>query len=59
MENDKLLPQLKWYLELREYGTVPHAGFGMGFDRLVQFLTGLDNIRDAVPVARFPGSLQY
>jgi len=59
METDGLLPKLKWYLDLREFGTVPHAGFGMGFDRLVQFLTGLDNIRDAVPVARFPGGMQY
>ena len=45
---------LQWYLDLRRFGTVPHAGWGLGFERLVQFATGVDNIRDAVPVPRAP-----
>ena len=48
-----------WYLELRKYGSVPHAGFGAGFERLVRFVTGLDNIRDVIPFPRFPGSAQF
>ena len=43
-----------WYLELRRYGTVPHAGFGLGFERLVQFMTGMTNIRDVIPFPRTP-----
>jgi asparaginyl-tRNA synthetase len=43
-----------WYLELREYGTVPHAGFGLGFERLVLFVTGMENIRDVIPFPRYP-----
>lgn len=48
-----------WYLELRKYGTVPHAGFGAGFERLIRFVTGLDNIRDVIPFPRFPGSAAF
>ncbi len=48
-----------WYLELRKYGSVPHAGFGAGFERLVQFVTGLDNIRDVIPFPRYPGSCDF
>ncbi|KZV45339.1 hypothetical protein F511_04077 [Dorcoceras hygrometricum] len=48
-----------WYLDLRRYGSVPHAGFGLGFERLVQFATGLDNIRDAIPFPRAPGSAEF
>ncbi|MCO5568277.1 hypothetical protein L7F22_021974 [Adiantum nelumboides] len=48
-----------WYLDLRRYGTVPHAGFGLGFERLVQFATGIDNIRDAIPFPRTPGSAEF
>jgi asparaginyl-tRNA synthetase len=44
-----------WYLDLRRYGSVPHAGFGLGFERLVQFCTGLPNIRDVIPYPRAPG----
>eukprot|EP01138_Halocafeteria_seosinensis_P002374 gb/GECG01002431.1/.p1 GENE.gb/GECG01002431.1/~~gb/GECG01002431.1/.p1 ORF type:complete len:552 (+),score=47.31 gb/GECG01002431.1/:1-1656(+) len=47
---------LEWYLDLRRFGTVPHAGWGLGFERLVQFATGLENIRDVIPVPRVPGS---
>ncbi|HBL61775.1 MAG TPA: asparagine--tRNA ligase [Cyanobacteria bacterium UBA8803] len=45
---------LWWYLDLRRYGTVPHAGFGLGFERLVQFMTGMGNIRDVIPFPRTP-----
>ena len=44
-----------WYLDLRRYGTVKHAGFGLGFERMVLFATGLENIRDAIPFPRYPG----
>jgi len=44
-----------WYTDLRKYGTVPHAGFGLGFERLLMFLTGVSNIRDVIPFARTPG----
>lgn len=48
-----------WYLELRKYGTVPHAGFGAGFERLVQFATGMENIRDVIPFPRYPGKAEF
>lgn len=48
-----------WYLELRKYGSVPHAGFGAGFERLIQFATGMDNIRDVIPFPRFPGKADF
>jgi len=48
-----------WYLDLRRYGTVPHAGFGLGFERAVQFVTGLANIRDVIPFPRTPGSADF
>jgi len=48
-----------WYLELRKYGTVPHAGFGLGFERLVQFATGIENIRDVIPFPRYPGHVEF
>jgi asparaginyl-tRNA synthetase len=44
-----------WYLDLRRHGTVPHAGFGLGFERLLMFLTGVKNIRDVIPFPRVPG----
>jgi asparaginyl-tRNA synthetase len=44
-----------WYLDLRRYGTVPHAGFGMGFERLVQYVTGMSKIRDVIPYPRAVG----
>jgi len=43
-----------WYLELRKYGSVPHAGFGLGFERLILFTTGMENIRDVIPFPRYP-----
>lgn len=48
-----------WYLELRKYGSVPHAGFGAGLDRLVQFTTGMENIRDVIPFPRYPGKVEF
>ena len=48
-----------WYLDLRRYGTVPHAGFGLGFERLVQFITGMGNIRDVIPFPRAPMSIEF
>ncbi len=48
--------EYNWYLDLRRYGSVPHAGFGLGFERLVQFVTGMVNIREVIPFPRTPGS---
>ena len=48
-----------WYLELRRYGSVPHAGFGMGFERLLMLVTGITNIRDVIPFPRTPKSLEF
>lgn len=48
-----------WYLDLRRYGSTPHAGFGLGFERLVQFVTGMSNIRDVIPFPRTPGNLSF
>ncbi len=48
-----------WYLDLRRYGSVPHAGFGLGFERLVQFMTGMANIRDVIPFPRVPGNAEF
>ncbi|MFN6180857.1 MAG: amino acid--tRNA ligase-related protein, partial [Dolichospermum sp.] len=50
---------LWWYLDLRRYGTVPHAGFGLGFERLVQFMTGMGNIRDVIPFPRTPENAEF
>ena len=49
----------QWYRDLRRYGTVPHAGFGLGFERLVVYVCGLTNIRDAIPYPRVPGSAEF
>jgi asparaginyl-tRNA synthetase len=48
-----------WYVDLRKYGSVPHAGFGLGFERLLMFLTGVGNIRDVIPFARTPGNAEF
>lgn len=48
-----------WYLQLRRYGTVPHSGFGVGFERLIQFATGIENIRDVIPFPRYPGHADF
>lgn len=49
------IDEYQWYLDLRKYGTVPHSGFGLGFERLVQFVTGMTNIREVIPFPRTPG----
>ena len=49
----------KWYLDLRRYGTVLHSGFGLGFERMLMFITGVPNIRDVIPFARTPGSAEF
>ena len=51
--------ELYWYLDLRKFGTAVHSGFGLGFERLVQFVTGMNNIRDAIPYPRFPGNANF
>lgn len=66
---DKLLKRMKemhipaeemsWFLDTRRFGTCPHAGFGLGFERLVQFITGMGNIRDVIPFPRFPGNAEF
>ncbi len=48
-----------WYIDLRRYGTVPHAGFGLGFERMLMFVTGIPNIRDVIPFPRTPGSAPF
>ncbi len=48
-----------WYLDLRRYGTVPHSGFGLGFERMLMFVTGVANIRDVIPFARTPGTAEF
>ena len=48
-----------WYLELRKFGSAPHAGFGLGFERLIQFVTGMANIRDVIPFPRTPGNVSF
>ncbi|CAK7324890.1 unnamed protein product [Dovyalis caffra] len=49
------LEPYEWYLDLRRYGTVKHCGFGLGFERMKLFATGIDNIRDVIPFLRYPG----
>jgi asparaginyl-tRNA synthetase len=53
------IEDLWWYLDLRRFGTVPHAGFGLGFERLVQFMTGMQNIRDVIPFPRTPLNAEF
>ncbi len=53
------IEDLWWYLDLRRYGTVPHAGFGLGFERVIQFMTGMGNIRDVIPFPRAPLSADF
>lgn len=58
-ESNLSLEDYWWYLELRKYGSVPHAGYGVGFERLVQFATGMENIRDVIPFPRYPGKADF
>jgi len=48
-----------WYFDLRRYGSVPHAGFGLGLERMMMYLTGLKNIRDVIPFPRTPGNADF
>jgi len=48
-----------WYRDLRRYGTVPHAGFGLGFERLVSYVTGVGNVRDVIAFPRTPGNAEF
>ena len=50
---------LWWYLELRKFGSAPHSGFGLGFERLIQFVSGMTNIRDVIPYPRYPGNAEF
>ena len=51
--------EYQWYLDLRKYGSVPHGGWGMGFDRWVCWVTGVGNVRDVVPFPRWRGNCRY
>ena len=53
------ISELDWYVNLRRFGTVPHSGFGIGFERLLIYLTGIDNIRDVIPYPRTPKSCDF
>ena len=53
------IEEMWWYLDTRRYGTVPHAGFGLGFERMVQFVTGMSNIRDVIAFPRTPGNAEF
>lgn len=59
--NEMKLPEkdLWWYIDLRKYGSAPHSGFGLGFERLMLFVTGMTNIRDVIPYPRFPGNAEF
>jgi asparaginyl-tRNA synthetase len=50
---------LWWYLDTRKFGTAPHSGFGLGFERFLQFVTGMNNIRDVIPFPRTPGNAEF
>ena len=56
---EHLKEELWWYRDLRRYGTVPHAGFGLGFERLLNYVTGMENVRDAIPFPRTPGHADF
>jgi asparaginyl-tRNA synthetase len=53
------LDEMSWYLDTRRFGSVPHAGFGLGFERMVQFVSGMTNIRDVIAFARTPNNCEY
>jgi asparaginyl-tRNA synthetase len=57
--DDALRENLWWYRDLRRYGTVPHAGFGLGFERLLAYVTGMENVRDVIPFPRTPGHAEF
>ncbi len=51
--------ELSWYLDTRRFGSCPHAGFGLGFERLVMFVTGMGNVRDVIPFPRTPKNCEF
>lgn len=51
--------RLDWYLDIRRWGSCPHAGFGLGFERLLMYVTGMENIRDVIPFPRTPGNARF
>ena len=53
------LAEMDWFLDTRRFGSCPHAGFGLGFERLVLFVTGMTNIRDVIPFPRTPGNAEF
>jgi asparaginyl-tRNA synthetase len=59
LDSDVMKEDLWWYRDLRRYGTVPHAGFGMGFERLLNYVTGMENIRDVIPFPRTSGNAHF
>jgi asparaginyl-tRNA synthetase len=60
MDEMKLSKQsYNWYRDLRRYGTVPHAGFGLGFERTIMYATGMQNVRDVIPYPRTPKHAEY
>ena len=59
LEKMGLSDQLWWYRDLRRYGTVPHAGFGLGFERLLMYITGMANVRDLIPFPRTPKNATF
>ena len=59
LPNEAMKEELSWYRDLRRYGTVPHAGFGLGLERLLVYMTGMENIRDVIPFPRTPGNAHF
>ncbi len=59
IDNPELASELWWYRDLRRYGTVPHAGFGLGFERLINYITGMANVRDVIPFPRTPRNATF
>ena len=60
MENLEMSTEdYQWYLDLRKYGSVPHSGFGLRFERLVMYVTGMENIRDVIPFPRTPKNCEF
>lgn len=56
---DEVIETMGWYRDLRRYGSVPHAGFGLGFERLLSYITGMENVRDVIPYPRTPGNAPF
>jgi len=58
-EEDMNIDKYEWFLDLRKYGTVPHSGFGLGFERILMYISGIKNIRDVIPFPRTPGNAKF